>query len=319
MTRADAPPAPSAPSAPSAPAAAAAPAPLAAPPPGLAAAREQFLALVEELRPDLHRYAARLVGSAIEGEDIVQDTLAKAFYALSQSVEVPALRPWLFRIAHNAAIDHLRRYERRHAEPLPEDELADPSPAGDPGALRAALSTFGALPVAQRSAVILKDVLGESLEDIAAHLELSVQAVKALLVRGRRGLAAALGAPAAPPPAAASVEQLALTRRYVELFNRRDWAAVQAMLVEECRLDLVARSQRKGKSVGGYFERYAKEQALTFRLGRCEGRLAIGAFHSASDELAYLILLEWQGERVAFIRDFRYVPYLAGELAFAAE
>lgn len=56
----------------------------------LADAREQFLSLVNGLRPELHRYCARLTGSVIEGEDIVQDTLAKAFYALSLSAVVRA-------------------------------------------------------------------------------------------------------------------------------------------------------------------------------------------------------------------------------------
>ena len=60
-------------------------------PASLAEAREQFLALVDGLRPELHRYCARLTGSVIEGEDIVQDTLAKAFYALSLSPDVPPL------------------------------------------------------------------------------------------------------------------------------------------------------------------------------------------------------------------------------------
>ena len=50
-------------------------------PPEMSAAREQLLALVAELRPELHRYCARLVGSAIDGEDVVQEALAKAFYA----------------------------------------------------------------------------------------------------------------------------------------------------------------------------------------------------------------------------------------------
>jgi DNA-directed RNA polymerase specialized sigma24 family protein len=64
---------------------------------------------VSGVRPELHCYCARLTGSVIEGEDIVQETLAKAFYALSLSPEVPPLRPWLFRIAHNTALDFLRR------------------------------------------------------------------------------------------------------------------------------------------------------------------------------------------------------------------
>lgn len=118
-------------------------------------AREQFLALVAGVRPELHRYCARLTGSVIEGEDIVQDTLGKAFYALTQTPEVPPLRPWLFRIAHNAAIDFLRAHGRRQTDLTAEmDELPDAtSPfddAGDPLVVRAALARFLTLPLAQR-------------------------------------------------------------------------------------------------------------------------------------------------------------------------
>lgn len=298
--------------------------PPATPPADLAAAREQFLALVDSVRPDLHRYVTRLVGSAIDGEDVVQDTLAKAFYALSQSPELPPLRPWLFRIAHNTAIDFLRRYERKHAAPLPEDEQmpSDDSPR-DPEVLRAALATFMTLPLSQRSAVILKDVLDESLEDIAEHLGTSVAAVKSLLVRGRQALKAhAASDEKVPAPAPASPEHRALVRQYVDLFNQRDWAGVQALLLEECRLDLVSKTQRKGKSVGMYFHRYAQERDLVFRSGTCEGRSAIGVFRvadGAPETLAYIILVESEDGRVSSIRDFRYVPYLARELAFVPD
>ena len=73
--------------------------------------RTSFLALVAHIRPDLHRYCARMTGSIADGEDIVQDTLARAYYALSEMEQVPELRPWLFRIAHNRALDHRRRYD----------------------------------------------------------------------------------------------------------------------------------------------------------------------------------------------------------------
>jgi RNA polymerase sigma factor (sigma-70 family) len=72
--------------------------------------------LVDEVRPELHRYCARMTGSVFDGEDVVQDTLAKAYYALGQMREPPNLKPWLFRIAHNAAMDFLRRYERKNVD-----------------------------------------------------------------------------------------------------------------------------------------------------------------------------------------------------------
>lgn len=277
--------------------------------PDLAAAREHFLGLVAGVRPDLHRYVSRLVGSAIDGEDVVQDVLAKAFYALSLAAEPPALRPWLFRIARNTAIDFLRRYERTHAEPMIDEPAAE---ARDPDAVRAALAAFLALPATQRSAVILKDVLGESLDTIAEHLETTVEAVKALLVRGRARLAAGQ-APVAPPRSERDREVLA---RYVALFNARDWDGVQAMLREDVRLDLVAKSHRRGKAVGAYFGRYAQETGNVLRLGWIDGRPALGLFRGDPEVLAHVILLEIDDGKISSIRDFRYVPYLASELVF---
>ena len=81
-------------------------------------ARRRFLALVADVRPELHRYCARMTGSVIDGEDIVQDTLARAYYALSEMASPPPLRPWLFSIAHNRALDHLRRYDRKMGQAL---------------------------------------------------------------------------------------------------------------------------------------------------------------------------------------------------------
>src|SRR3982074_1486906 len=138
------------------------------------------------VRPELLRYCARLTGSVIEGEDIVQDTLAKAFYALSLSPDVPPLRPWLFRIAHNAAIDFLRSHARKVTDMHADiEEIAGFEDKPDPAVVRAALARFLSLPVTQRSAVILKDVLGHSLEETAETMGTTVMAVKAALVRGR--------------------------------------------------------------------------------------------------------------------------------------
>jgi RNA polymerase sigma-70 factor (ECF subfamily) len=284
-----------------------------APSPALVAAREEFLALVADVRPELHRYAARLTGSVIDGEDIVQDTLAKALYALSQAVEAPPLRPWLFRIAHNAAMDFLKSHGRKY---LAADAELEAIPAGDeapdPALVRAALAHFLALPVAQRSAVILKDVLGQSLEETAETLGTTVMAVKALLVRGRAKLRAASRSQS-PTPTDARAD----LARYVSRFNARDWDGLRELVSDDCRLDLVSKSQRRGKEVGAYFARYEKE-SLRLGLVRLEGRLALAVYALERTEPSYFILLEFVDGRVEAIRDYRYVPYIAIEAEYEA-
>ena len=267
--------------------------------------------MVDGVRPELHRYCARLTGSVIEGEDIVQDTLAKAFYALSLAAEVPPLRPWLFRIAHNAALDFLKSHGRRYTEVHAElEEIAGFEDKPDPAVVRAALAGFLSLPVTQRSAVILKDVLGHSLEETAETMGSTVMAVKAALVRGRRQL---------QERAREQTELAGATRaelnRYATLFNARDWEGVRALVSDDCRLDLVSKSQRRGKQVGLYFARY-ESATITLRVVRLEGQLAIAAYLAGAHEPAYFILLEFEAGQVKLIRDFRYVPYIACEAEF---
>ena len=282
-------------------------------PPTLADAREQFLELVADVRPELHRYCARLTGSVIEGEDIVQDTLAKAFYALSLQSEVPPLRPWLFRIAHNQALDFLKSHGRKLTEMRDDlDDLSGGGDAPDPAIVRAALARFLALPLPQRSAVILKDVLGHSLEETAQTMDTTVMAVKAALFRGRGALLEMERESDQREPARAPRADL---DRYASRFNARDWDGVRALVADDCRLDLVSKSQRRGKDVGEYFARYEKGN-VTLRVVSLEGQLALAAYVAGASTPAYFILLEWQDGRVASIRDFRYVPYVAAEAEF---
>ncbi len=280
-------------------------------PAGLAEAREQFLALVGPVRPELHRYCARLTGSVIEGEDVVQETLARAFYALSMTPEVPPLRPWLFRIAHNAALDFLKSHGHKYTEPRADmEDAAGFEERPDPAIVRAALARFIALPVTQRSAVILKDVLGHSLEETAETMGTTVLAVKAALVRGRAKLLEATEVEVTPDVAAR-----AQLDRYTSLFNARDWDGLRALVADDCRLDLVSKSQRRGKEVRMYFTNYEKAD-VSLRVVRLEGRLALAAHVAGATSPSYFILLDWEGGRVSTIRDFRYVPYVASEAEF---
>jgi len=114
----------------------------------------ELIALAGALRPELHRYCARLMGSVIDGEDVVQDTLVRAVVALQAMAETPPLRPWLFRIAHNRALDLLRSRAVRLAEPIDAAlDVADPA-GRDPvetlmrqEAVQTAVSRFVELPI----------------------------------------------------------------------------------------------------------------------------------------------------------------------------
>jgi RNA polymerase sigma factor (sigma-70 family) len=282
-------------------------------------ARRQFLALVDEVRPELHRYCTRMTGSVADGEDVVQDTLARAYYQLSELKELPPLRPWLFRIAHNRAIDRWRHDAYRKAEPIDAaseiagDEAFEPDQAlARHQAVHAALSLFLQLAPAQRGCVILKDVLDHSLEEIASELELSVPAVKAALHRGRVLLRQL--SEAAPPPTPARAFQPALLR-YAELFNMHDWDGVRAMLADEVRLDLVSRRKAAGRrDVAPYFGNYAKLADWHLVPGWLDGREVLAVFSApGAARPNYFIELSWQDDRVSAIRDFYYVRYIAQE------
>ncbi len=282
--------------------------------------RRQFLAVVAHVRPELHRYCARMTGSASDGEDIVQDTLAHAYYELSQLEALPPLRPWLFRIAHNRAVDHWRRERHRRTEPLDAAREIAVDAAREPDnllarqqATRAAISCFLELAPAQRACVILKDVLDHSLDEIAGELGLSVPAVKAALHRGRAVLrrTTAVSAPAhAPRPVSPAL------LRYATLFNARDWDGVRALLADDVRLDLVSRRKAAGRrEVGVYFGNYGRTGAWRAAPAWFDGREVLAVAREPPETGAhYVIELVWADDgRVASIRDFRYVPYIAQE------
>ena len=284
--------------------------------------RRQFLALVDPVRPDLHRYCARMTGSIADGEDVVQETLARAYYELSQLQELPPLRPWLFRIAHNQAIDHLRRESYRRTEPLDAAmDLAD-EPAREPDsvlarhqAVRAAISYFLELAPAQRGCVILKDVLDHSIEEIAVELNLSVPAVKSALHRGRAALQH-LGE--VPPAALRQREMPPALLRYATLFNAHDWDGVRALLADDVKLDLVSRRKAAGRrEVATYFTNYESVSNWRLTPAWLDGREVLSVVHERRNTRPdYFIELLWRDGHVIAIRDFRYVRYIADEGVF---
>jgi RNA polymerase sigma-70 factor (ECF subfamily) len=280
----------------------------------MAADLEQRL---EELRPKLHRYCARMTGSAIDGEDVVQDTLIKAVAAIStEENDIANLEKWLFRIAHNVAIDFLRRRARTEALSAGTDLDVWPdteAPVDDPEIVAASLSSFMQLRAAERGAVILMDVLQYRLHEITDIMGMSLPAVKSALHRGRERLRELARDWHDAPPAEIPSGQRALLSKYIDRFNARDFEKIRDMLADEVKLELVNRERRYGKpAVSGYVTNYSRNDDWNLALGLVDGRPAIvvGTSGDKLGKIDYFILLQWAGDRVLDIRDFRYARYV---------
>jgi RNA polymerase sigma-70 factor (ECF subfamily) len=152
----------------------------------------------------LYRHALRIVGTTSDAEDVVQDALFSAWRSIA-SFQGLSFRAWLFRIATNRALDHLRSRKRRPELPLepPEDddvtwaEPAAPGPdltqlAGDREALAVVESALEMLPADQRSALLLRDIEGFAYEEIAVITSVEIGTVKSRIHRGRLAVRNAL-------------------------------------------------------------------------------------------------------------------------------
>lgn len=272
---------------------------------------DEFEDRLKALRPRLHRYCARMTGSAVNGEDVLQDTLVKALHARAEGAAVANLEGWLFRIAHNTSLDFLRGRSRNMVIPLTEDVEAAPIAEADIVAI--SFQTFLRLPELQRCAVILKDVLGHSVEEIAGIAECSPAAAKSALQRGRTQLRLLVQAPEdIRLPLMSDSDRRKITA-YVEAFRSGDFDAIRAMLADDVKLDLVNRLQWQGRDkIAPYFTRYAEETKWRFALGAVEGQPAMLVFDStgAMERPAHFVLIDWSESRIIEIRDFLFAPYV---------
>lgn len=273
----------------------------------------EFQRLLAQMRPKLHRYCSRMAGSPVDGEDIVQDAMIKSVDALKTAGPVANPEGWLFRIAHNTAIDFLRQRSRgpmmesaQNLETVPADEPSGPWEDIAATSLR----TFLRLPALQRSAVILKDVLGHSIEEVSSITGATPAAAKSALQRGRERLRRIAAEPEDMIVPLVSDEQRARLSAYVDGFRTGDFDSVRRMLADDVKLDLVGKFAAQGKDrVGEYYGRYAAAAGeWAYAVGAVDGRPAMLVFERkvSLDTPAYFVALTFRGDRVAAIHDFLF-------------
>ncbi|MDP9145025.1 MAG: sigma-70 family RNA polymerase sigma factor [Actinomycetota bacterium] len=217
---------------------------------------------LERHRAELTAYCYRMLGSAFDAEDAVQETLVRAWRALDRFEGRASLRTWLYRIATNVCFDMLKGSQRRARPmdlgpassadsplPTPLSELTwvEPIPdslylahSGDPAELAvsresvrlAFVTALQRLPAKQRSVLILREVLRWKAEEVAELLDTSVASVNSALQRARATLEA--NSPSATDQfEPMDDEQQVLLARYVDAFERYDLDSLVSLLHED--------------------------------------------------------------------------------------
>ncbi len=223
---------------------------------------------LEQFRVELIGYCYRMLGSAFEAEDAVQETLVRAWRRLDRFDEGRApLRSWLYAIATNVCRDMLRGAQRRAramdlgpsssagaslGAPLPESTWVQPIPdsrvlpaSGDPAELAvqrdtirlAFVAALQHLPLRQRAVLLLREVLCWTAEEVARLLDTTVASVTSALQRARSTLEARKIEPAEPFRPMDKAQQQLLAR-YCDAFERYDVQTLVSLLHEDATMSM---------------------------------------------------------------------------------
>ncbi len=290
---------------------------------------QRFLKDVEPFRPDLYRYCRHLTRSPWDAEDLVQDTLARAFVTLGchgDHIENP--KGWLVRVATNQWLNQLKRAR----------EIATPDAGADrdtertePREMREASGTLiGKLAPQERAAVVLKDVFDFTLEEISEALSTSVGAIKAALHRGRGKLTdPELEMGTSTPPAVLDA--------FADAFNRRDLEGLTALLLDTAVADFPglaviygAQATKNGplrgvlfgdpsSDRGGIAPQFrrgvlAKPPRVELRMHRGEPILVAWFEHADGEAVRALTRFELEGDRVKKFTTYLHQPEVIAEI-----
>jgi len=310
---------------------------------------EAFAELTGPFRRELQVHCYRILGSAADAEDMLQETMMAAWRGLDRFEERSSLRTWLHAIAANKCLNHLRA-SRSAPLPAPEVPLPEPTRSGEllwlepyPDALLgdlpdaapgpearyearesvslAFVTALQHLPPRQRAALVLRDVLGFRAPETAAVLGCTLDAANNLLKRARATITGHLppgGRDHAPLPGSAREQQI--TARFADAFERSDVAAIVALLTDDAWLTMPPLPlEYQGRDMIGHFL-----HAVSFRHGtrpsrlvptRANGQPAFGRYlrdpHAPVGHAHGLIVLTLAGDRISTITGFNDNSVLA--------
>jgi RNA polymerase sigma-70 factor (TIGR02960 family) len=213
-----------------------------------------FAALAERHRRELHIHCYRMLGNFEEAEDLVQETLLRAWRRRETLEREEWMRAWLYKIATNACLDHIKAKGRRVAtvesfrdlpwlQPYP-DRLLDEGPDAAVVARETIELTFLAviqlLPPRQRAVLILREVLEWTAEQVAELLELSVAAVNSALQRARATLRDRLPAGRREEWAGADITEAEreLLAGFIDAHERGDTELAMSLITDDVRVTM---------------------------------------------------------------------------------
>lgn len=275
---------------------------------------DAFRRLVSPYQHELQVHCYRILGSAQDAEDAVQETLLSAWQGLPTFEERSSLRTWLYRIATNRCLNILRSASRRPTtmdtpqawanppeptrisevtwlEPFPDlvlERIADSRPGPEARYERseaislAFVTALQLLPPRQRAVLVLRDVLGFRAAEVASMLETTVDSVNSALTRARATLREQpVVGDHEPPPAPGSPVEAELVRRLTEAYQTADLDGIIALLTEDVWLTMPpAPFEYQGREVAARALRLLFGSGRTYRLiaTRANGQPAFGLY-----------------------------------------
>jgi RNA polymerase sigma-70 factor, ECF subfamily len=295
---------------------------------------DAYRRLVEPRHAELHAHCYRMLGSVHDAEDSLQEALLRAWRGLPRFQERSSLRSWLYKISTNTCLDELARRPRRvlpidygpsadphdaPGEPLVESVWVEPYPDPPEASYEqresvelAFVAALQHLPANQRAALILREVLGFSAQEVADALETSVASVNSALQRARKTVDERLPVESQQATLRALGDERisALVERYMAALERGDVDALMAMLADDAAWSMPPCPvwYRGEEAVAAFLAEYPFRERWRHVPTHANGQVAVGCYMWDADRESYvaavLDVLTFRGDRIAEVTAF---------------